>query len=55
MTGPTRIWAAAEDPQRELQFGCVQCALENVDAPLSKVYVWGGTTYCIKHIKAAQP
>jgi hypothetical protein len=49
---PSVIWQDVQDTTIELSVGCGSCAFEGVDAPLTRVYLWGGTSLCVKHLLA---
>jgi len=49
---PEIIWSRADDSTLESQTGCASCLFEGVDAPLNRVYMWGGTSLCAKHLLA---
>lgn len=49
---PQVIWEHGDNSEVESQMGCGSCLFEGVDAPLARVFLWGGTSLCAKHLLA---
>lgn len=49
---PQTIWTHNDDHDVESQMGCATCLFEGVDTPLARVFLWGGTSLCAKHLLA---
>lgn len=44
--------AQSEAQQPTIPIGCAMCAFEENDNPLTQVFFWGGSSYCINHLLA---
>lgn len=52
---PQTVWSHSEDSTVETTVGCAMCVFEDSnDAPLTRVFYWGGASYCVAHLKALQ-
>lgn len=52
---PPKVWpqaGAVNKPGMDSQVGCVKCLIvDNMMAPVDRVYYYKGTSYCMKHVR----
>ena len=55
---PEGVWGSAAEvkdahveTEEPSQYGCGYCLADGIDAPLFRVYLYGGSSFCAKHYR----